>query len=157
MVLFSLFFLDEARPKEKSPFLGNTLDLQLLSVDGRTVNLKEFEGKLVLIDFWATWCGPCMRELPEVKEVYDTWHEKGFEIIGISFDQSKEMLLSVLKREHIPWPQYFEESDGPNHFAVQYGINRIPTMWLVDKRGVFREIVVRGKLEKQVKRLMKEK
>ncbi len=70
---------------------------------GKTIKLEDFRGKVVLVDFWATWCGPCKAELPNVKEAYKKYHEKGFDIISISLDQSVETCKNYVKENEMPW------------------------------------------------------
>src|SRR5688572_9111153 len=95
-------------PKVGTAQLGKPLVLKFKATDERDVDLAKLKGKVVLVDFWATWCGPCMRELPNVKATYDKLHGKGFEIVGVSFDKEKGALAHVMKKEKMTWPQYFE-------------------------------------------------
>ncbi|MGV3771749.1 MAG: TlpA family protein disulfide reductase, partial [Verrucomicrobiales bacterium] len=106
--------------------------------------------------FWATWCGPCMQELPNVKAAYDKYKDEGFEIIGISGDRKLADLQKVVKREKMAWPQYFDKA-GPVSYMEEFGIEAIPTMWLVDKKGIIRETEARQDLEAKVKALLAEK
>lgn len=135
--------------------LGKPLAIKFTAVDGREVDLASLKGKVVLVDFWATWCGPCVAELPNIKAVYDKLHAKGFDIVGISFDDDKEKLTSFVRKEKLPWPQYFE-AGGDNKFGAEFNVTTIPTMWLVDKQGVLRDMNARGDLMAKVEKLLAE-
>ncbi len=110
-------------------------DIQFTAVDGRPVDLASLRGKVVLIDFWATWCGPCVGEIPNVVNAYNKYHDQGFEIIGISFDTNKVTLKRMMEDKGMPWPQYFDGKGWQNDFGVKFGIHGIPTMWLIDAKG----------------------
>jgi len=135
---------------------GKPLTMKFKSLEGETVDLSKLQGKVVLIDFWATWCGPCRAELPNVKAAYEKLHPKGFEIIGISFDKSKSDLQSFIAKEKMPWQQYFDGLFWDNKIGKKYGIQGIPTMWLVDKKGNLREMEARGHLAERVEKLLAE-
>lgn len=132
------------------------LDIKFTAVDGQEIDLSKMRGKVVLIDFWATWCGPCMVEVPNVVAAYKKLHPKGFEIIGLSFDQDKEKLLSVTKAKEMTWPQYFDGKGWQNKFGQRFGIDSIPTMWLVDKKGMLVSMEARAGLEEKVEKLLKQ-
>jgi len=136
--------------------VGKPVVIQYTSVDGREVDVAKMREKVVLIDFWATWCGPCVGEVPNVKAAYEKLHDKGFEIVGISFDQSKEALEKFVAKQGMAWPQYFDGEGWGNKFGKQFGINGIPTMWLVDKKGNLRDVNARGALEEKVTKLLAE-
>jgi thiol-disulfide isomerase/thioredoxin len=137
--------------------IGQPLDIKFKSVDGREVDLAKLKGKVVLVDFWATWCAPCVAEVPKVVETYGKLHPKGFEIIGISFDQEQEALEQFVKRKQMPWPQYFDGEGWGNKFGREYGISGIPAMWLVDKKGNLRDLNAREDLAGKVEKLLAEK
>jgi thiol-disulfide isomerase/thioredoxin len=141
---------------EKAAPVGKPLDIKFTAVDGRAVDLSEMKGKVVLVDFWATWCGPCVAEIPRVKEAYTKLHSKGFEIVGISFDKDKAKLESFVKDKGMEWPQFFDGKAWQNEYGQKYGINAIPTMWLVDKKGNLREPNARGDLAAKVEKLLAE-
>jgi thiol-disulfide isomerase/thioredoxin len=111
------------------------LDLKYTAVDGTTVDLSQMRGKVVLIDFWATWCGPCVGEVPNVVAAYQKYHGKGFEIVGVSLDQDKDAMLAFTKDHGMTWPQYFDGKVWKNDISTSYDINSIPSMWLVGKDG----------------------
>ena len=139
---------------KKMDALGNPVKMAFKAVDGRQVDLAKLKGKVVLIDFWATWCGPCIAELPNVKKTYAKYHEKGFEIVGISLDQSKDKLTDFVKENDMPWPQHFDGLGWKNEFAVMYGIQGIPAMWLVNKDGNLVDMKARSGLDAKVEKLL---
>jgi thiol-disulfide isomerase/thioredoxin len=141
---------------KKMDSLGKPLDIKFTAVDGREVDITKMPGKVVLVDFWATWCGPCVGEVPHVVEVYQDFHDKGFEIVGISFDQDKKKLQDFVEEKQMKWPQYFDGKGWQNKFGRQYGINSIPAMWLVDKKGNLRIMEARGGLKEKVEKLLAE-
>ncbi len=136
--------------------VGKPMNLKYADLKGRTVDIAGLKGKVVLVDFWATWCGPCLAELPELKSVYEKYHDQGFEIMGISLDHDKEALTNFLTQEKITWSQYFDGEGWNGTFPRQFGIHAIPNMMLVDKKGLLRELSARGNLEEKVKNLLAE-
>jgi len=136
--------------------VGKPLTMKFKALDGKDVDLSKIQGKVVLIDFWATWCGPCRAELPNVKKAYEKLHSKGFEIVGISFDRNKDTLQSFVKTENMPWPQYFDGLFWDNKIGKKYKVESIPSMWLVDKKGNLRDMAARGNLESRVEKLLQE-
>lgn len=130
------------------------LDLKFTAVDGREVDLSKMRGKVILIDFWAVWCGPCVAEIPNVLKTYEKLHPKDFEIVGISLDQDKAKLEDFVKEKGMTWPQYFDGKGWKNELSSKYGINSIPAMWLVDRKGMVVSTNARGKLEELVEKYL---
>jgi len=95
----------------------------------------KYEDKVVLVEFWATWCGPCVAELPNIIKAYNKHHSNGFEVIGISLDQDEQKLKSFLKAKEIPWVQYFDGKGWQNKLAAKYGIDSVlrPSSWIAGK------------------------
>lgn len=132
------------------------LELKFTAVDGREVDVSKMQGKVVLIDFWATWCGPCVAELPNVLKAYKELHPKGFEIVGISLDGDKAELEGFVKEKGMEWPQYFDGKGWQNEISTKYGIDSIPAMWLLNKKGMVVSTNARGGLEEMVTKLLAE-
>ena len=145
--------LKRTRPYE----VGRPLEIQFTALDGREVNLAKLKGKVILVEFWSTTCGPCVGRMPEVKSVYEKYQADGFEIVGISLDDKEGALRRFIKEKELRWPQHFDGKGWENKFALAYGIYGIPTMWLLDKRGDLRYLEAEAGLEGLVKSLIDEK
>lgn len=134
------------------------IPFEVKTINGKTISPEKYKGKVLLIDFWATWCGPCKAEMPNVKKVYQKYNPKGFEIVGISLDRSRQALDGYISQNNIPWPQYFDGKYWNNDVAQQYGVKSIPATYLIDKKGKIRYKSLRGhQLEKAVEKLLAEK
>jgi len=134
--------------------IGQPLEIRFTALDGREVDLAKLKGKVVLVEFWSTTCGPCIAEMPTVKAVYQKRHDQGFEVVAISLDDKESAVRRFIKEKELPWPQHFDGKGWENQFAVRYGIFGIPTMWLVDKRGNLRDTNARFDLERRVTSLL---
>lgn len=139
----------DAVGQEATAFPDTAKDLE-----GKPVTLADYKGKVLLIDFWATWCGPCRAEMPNVIKAYKRFHDKGFEVLGISLDRPGDVqkLKDYIREKAMPWRQV-HYSDGQNAVADAYGVEGIPHTVLVDKDGKVLRIGLRGdalqrKLEK---------
>ncbi len=134
------------------------LELKFTAADGRDVDVAKLRGKVLLLDFWASWCGPCMAEAPHVVATYGKLHERGFEVLGINLDQDKAAMESALQKAGMTWPQHFDGHGWQNEIAQRFGIRSIPATWLFDKQGKLREIGLRGgELEARIENLLREK
>jgi len=126
-------------------------DFSEVDVSGKPLSVGRFKGKVVLVDFWATWCGPCVMELPNVISTYNKYRDKGFEIVGISLDQDKTAMVNFTTARGMPWPQFFDGKLWENKLAQQYGIGSIPATFLLDAQGTIIARDLRGpELERAV-------
>jgi thiol-disulfide isomerase/thioredoxin len=118
---------------------GSRMKIEGMLLSGEPFDWSQYQDKVVLVDFWATWCGPCIRELPNVVENYERYHGKGFEVLGISLDTDAEKVKAFVDEREIPWPILFShdpDATGWKHpMAAEYGIQAIPAAVLVDKSG----------------------
>lgn len=119
-------------------------DFQETDVAGQPLSLAKYKGKVVLVDFWATWCGPCVAELPNVIAAYQKYHDKGFEIVGVSLDEKKDDLEKFTKEKGMTWQQYFDGKGWQSKLGKKYGITAIPATFLLDRDGKIIATDLRG-------------
>lgn len=122
-------------------FSSSTVDLE-----GNPISLAEYRGKVVLIDFWAVWCGPCLGEIPRIKRVYEKYHDKGFEVIGVSLDEDEAALRAYIHENEMPWRHIFDGQKWSGHLVEQYGVRSIPAPFLIDREGKVISVKARGSL-----------
>ena len=126
-------------------------DFDEKDLGGKPLSVGNYKGKVVLVDFWATWCGPCVGELPNVLKTYEKYHSKGFEIVGISLDSDKSKLTGFIEQRKMSWQQYFDGKGWQNKLAGKYGVNSIPATYLLDTEGKILAKNLRGEqLETEV-------
>ena len=118
----------------KREMIGKTApDFSAIDIDGNPISLKDYRGKVVLLYFWATWCGPCIGNMPIVKKVYDAYRDFGFDVIGINRDADESDMSEYLNVCNLPWRQVFDGKEGP--LKKLYRVSGMPSKWLIDKDG----------------------
>ncbi len=145
----------QAGLKAMAELKSKPLELKFKAMDGSEVDLAKLRGKVVLVDFWATWCGPCMGALPRLLASYAKFHERGFEIVGISLDEDEAALKKVLKSKKISWPQFFDGRGWESEIAHRFGITALPTLWLVNKEGMLVEVNPEADLAGKIEGLLR--
>jgi len=143
---------------DRLAFIGKEApQFELETLDGQKVSPADFKGRILIIDFWATWCQPCVDALPGLKATYEEQHAKGLEILGLSLDEDKDRLAAFVEKEKIPWKQVYLGEKG-NELGKLYGFEgSIPAIFLIDRAGMVRGMDLRGQVLKlQVAKLMKQ-
>lgn len=141
------------------------LEGKLLVIAGRTTtggkwSSADWKGKVILVDFWATWCIPCREDIPHTKKLYEDYHGKGLEVVGVDCDGSDEQVNGFIKENGMAWPQLREESqkdeDEWNPMTKQLHVGVIPQIFLIDKKGVLRSVDGREDTEAKIKAMLAE-
>ncbi|MHC5542912.1 TlpA family protein disulfide reductase, partial [Singulisphaera rosea] len=140
--------------------IGKPFDLAFIEASsGSRVTMQALKGKVVVIDFWATWCGPCVAEMPKMKALYQKYRSKGVEFIGVSLDQPRDaggydQLINFVESNEIPWPQYYQGNGWKSEFSAAWEVKSVPTVFLVDAEGKLADTKARGKLEDLIPRYL---
>jgi thiol-disulfide isomerase/thioredoxin len=126
--------------------LKNPLELTFTDLDGREINLADFRGRVVLIDFWATWCGPCIAELPKLKAAHQKYRDHGLVVIGVSFDRAgdEQKLRDFIRAHDMDWIHQFDGRGWQNEIGQRFAIRAIPTVFLLNREGVVVDTNARG-------------
>jgi peroxiredoxin len=143
----------EAKKKIQSTLLAGTKfpDFDEKDTQGKPLSLANYKGKVVLLDFWATWSVPSVRELPNVLKTYEKYHANGFEVIGINMDADRQTFSGFVKEKNMTWQQFFDGQVWKNRLAVKYGVHRMPATFLLNGEGIIIGKDLRGEdLEKAV-------
>ena len=131
-------------------------EFSLRNVKDSLLSLSSLHGKVVLLDFWASWCAPCRAANPGLVKLYNKYRPKGFEVLGVSIDSKKEAWLKAVAQDHIQYQQVNDTAGWNSPVAEQYGINQIPTSFLLDKEGKIIAIDLAGvQLEIAIQQLLK--
>lgn len=146
---------DKLKASQGTNVGATAADFTLPDVDGNPVSLSSYKGKYVLVDFWASWCGPCRQENPNVVKAYNEYKSKGFDVLGVSLDKSKEAWVKAIDDDNLAWTHVSDLKYWDNEVAKLYGVQAIPTNYLIDKNGVIIGKNLRGEaLEAKLKEVM---
>ena len=130
-------------------------EISLPDTKGNTINLSSLKGKVVMIDFWASWCGPCRRANPSVVRLYEKYKDKGLEVYGVSIDSKKNDWIKAIQHDKITYTQVNDDGGWQSSVAAKYSVEAIPATFLLNKTGVIIAIDLEGKnLENKIKELL---
>jgi thiol-disulfide isomerase/thioredoxin len=149
----------EGVPRRPADLTGKPIQIVGRLYDGGKFDSHQWKGKVVLVDFWATWCGPCRASLPELQAIHERFHAKGFDVIGVSLDESRDALEAFFEETPLPWPNILDaEADDAERMAKKYSIVGIPTTYLLDQDGNLAAMNLQGeKLAAKIEELLRTK
>lgn len=151
--LISLVFFMSIGVKAQIKFGYDAPEIALPTVNGDTLRLSSLKGKVVLLDFWASWCGPCRASNKNLVKLYSKFKSKGFEIFGVSLDDDKGNWKKAIQKDKINWLQVNERGGWDAQTAARWNINAIPTSYLIDKEG---KLVAMDLLAKDLEKMLKD-
>jgi peroxiredoxin len=129
--------------------------IMLPDMEGKPLSLDSLRGSVVLLDFWASWCGPCRANNPNLVTLYEKFHGKGFEILGVSIDKSKADWKKAIEKDGLSWLQVLDPGGWNAQSTEVYGVDAIPASFLIDKKGVIRGVNLEGReLEATIRKLL---
>ena len=149
--------------RHQRELVGKPFDLEFRDVmTGSKVSMKTLKGKVVVVDFWATWCGPCVAEIPRMKDLYAKYRNQGVEFIGVSLDEPKERggldrLKKFVKVNEIAWPQYYPGNGLESDFCRSWGVSGVPTVFVIDPDGKLYSVDARFHLETMITGILEKK
>ena len=151
LLILSVNVFSQMRPGQTAA------ELSLPDLQGQAVSLSALKGKVVLIDFWASWCGPCRHNNPRLVKLYNKYHDKGLEIYGVSLDENSEDWKKAVQHDKLKWIQVIDDKGWEAPSAAAYGVDMIPSSFLIDRQGIIRYVNAEGsELEVRVKDLLKD-
>jgi peroxiredoxin len=157
LFILTLLFIAIQMTSSAQPATGMpSPNISLPDSNGRMFDLEELQGKVVLIDFWASWCAPCRKNNPTLAKIYSQWHAQGFEILGISLDKNVNNWKKAIMQDQLDWLQVIDVKALESAVAESYHVNAIPASFLIDKHGILVRINPEGRmLESEIRRLLK--
>ena len=122
-------------PVESSQVGKSIIDFKLPNKNGELIDTNIYRGSILLIDFWASWCAPCRKQLPEILKLYEKYKHKNFKILSVSLDKSTEKWVSALEKEQMIWDNVIESKEFNSEIVKSYDVNAIPSTFLIDEKG----------------------
>jgi peroxiredoxin len=149
LILFSITLKAQVKVGQQAP------EISLPDTKGNTTSLSSLKGKVVLVDFWASWCRPCRASIPAVIKLYNQYKTKGFEVFGVSIDEKKKDWLKAITQDNITYMQVNDKAGWYAKVTEAYGVNEIPATFLLDKKGEIVGVNLEGpELEKKISELL---